>query len=201
MIPKIIHIVWVGDKKPPLKWINTWKEKHPKWGFILWNNELVKNYNFINKKHIDVFFKEKKYHGVADLVRYEILYDIGGYAMPADSECINPLDDLEIKENFFTCYENEVHYPGRLTPVMGSTKKNNFLKEIITGLTQKERLVEPWIDSGNCYLTEVAEKTKENIQIFPSYYFMPNHRLGDNWDGKSKIYSKQYSGTTFNIYE
>jgi len=195
MIEKIIHQVWVGDKEPPTEWMDTWKNAHPEWKYILWDNFLVKNYPFKNRKHINKLMEEKKYHGVADIVRYEAVYDMGGIALPADSKCVNPIDEL-IDREAFTCYENEVHYPGRLTPIVGAIKGNKFLKEVIDGLLSKDYIGEPWIDCGNKYLTDIYEKTQYKIDILPSYFFMPNHRLGGNWNGE-KIYSYQFSSTTF----
>ena len=32
--------------------------------------------------------------GKADILRYELLYEHGGFFIDADSECINPLDDF-----------------------------------------------------------------------------------------------------------
>jgi len=46
MINKIIHQLWIGPDKPPLKWMNTWKEKHPEWEYKFWGNEEIKNFRF-----------------------------------------------------------------------------------------------------------------------------------------------------------
>ena len=39
MIPKILHQIWIGPKEPPIKLMKTWKEKHPEFRYILWNEE------------------------------------------------------------------------------------------------------------------------------------------------------------------
>lgn len=201
MIPKIIHQVWVGPKTPPTRWMETWKEKHPGWAYILWDNNLLATYDFRNRDHIEKFMREGKYHGVADIVRYEAVYDFGGIAVPADSECLNSMDDLlDPDYDVFTTYENEKHYPGRLTPVIGASKRNDFLEHLVTGLLEKEEVEEPWIDTGNVFLTEIYEKFGK-ATVHPSWFFMPNHRLGGNWDGKGKPYALQYSGTTLGLYD
>ena len=45
-IPKIIHQLWIGSKPAPIKFMNTWKEKHVKLGFeyIFWNEEIQKRF-------------------------------------------------------------------------------------------------------------------------------------------------------------
>ena len=84
-IPKIIHKIWVGDKPAPMKWINTWVEKHPDWEHILWDNDKVYSRKWINEKHIGQYTEEGLWHGVADIIRYEILYEYGGIVSGEDS--------------------------------------------------------------------------------------------------------------------
>ena len=45
MIPKIIHQLWVGPKKPPLQLMETWKTNHPDWQYMFWNEETLKEHN------------------------------------------------------------------------------------------------------------------------------------------------------------
>jgi len=40
MIPKILHIIWVGDEqRQPRQLIDTWVKHHPEWNVRLWGNE------------------------------------------------------------------------------------------------------------------------------------------------------------------
>ncbi len=41
-IPKIIHQLWIGPKPAPTKFMQTWKEKHPDFDYIFWNEEELK---------------------------------------------------------------------------------------------------------------------------------------------------------------
>ena len=38
-IPKIIHQLWIGTKPAPIKLMDTWKDKHPNFEYIYWNEE------------------------------------------------------------------------------------------------------------------------------------------------------------------
>ena len=40
MIPKIIHQIWIGPKPAPTNLMNSWKNKHPDFEYILWNEQL-----------------------------------------------------------------------------------------------------------------------------------------------------------------
>jgi len=42
-IPKIIHQLWIGPQPAPLSIMQTWKEKHPDFKYILWNESNLKN--------------------------------------------------------------------------------------------------------------------------------------------------------------
>ena len=40
MIPKILHIIWVGDEqRQPRQLMDTWVKHHPEWNVRLWGNE------------------------------------------------------------------------------------------------------------------------------------------------------------------
>jgi glycosyltransferase involved in cell wall biosynthesis len=197
-IPKIIHQIWVGPKPMPTDLMKTWKEKHPDWEFILWDNERVASYNFKNRKHIDSCIERGLYHGAADLIRYEALYDFGGFVAPADSECINNIDELtNILEDCFACYENERVRKGLVSPHLASTKGNKLIGELIRRTVGREKEIKtPWIETGNQLLTDTINDFQYPIKIYPSHYFLPEHYTGDNYQGNDKIYAKHKWFTT-----
>ena len=156
-IPKIIHKIWVGDKPAPMKWINTWVEKHPDWEHILWDNDKVYSRKWINEKHIGQYTEEGLWHGVADIIRYEILYEYGGIVSGADSICINPIDELF--DNDYELFvpvddwgqfiENPTSIEEiRVSPLYASTKGHQFVKKMIEGITKMERVGTPYKSVG-----------------------------------------------------
>ena len=52
------------------------------------------------------------WEGVADMMRWEILDQHGGFAVDADSICIRPLEDWLFEPRIFACWENEIARPG-----------------------------------------------------------------------------------------
>ena len=76
-IPKIIHQLWIGPKPAPINLMNTWKEKHPDFEYIYWNEaEIVKrDFKFKCQDKIDEI---EEINGKADIMRWEILYSFGG---------------------------------------------------------------------------------------------------------------------------
>ena len=74
LIPKIIHIVWVGDeRKRPDNCIQTWRVHHPDWEIKVWGNDSLKDHAWVNAKHIQAMWLHEL-NGVADMMRWEILY-------------------------------------------------------------------------------------------------------------------------------
>lgn len=203
--PKIIHQVWVGDKRRPVKWMQTWQEKHPGWLYVLWDNDKILNFPWRNWKHMRTYWNARQWHGVADMARYEILYSFGGFVAPADSECLLPIDELlDMGPEFdcFSCLEEEGSYD-RIVPVLCATPGNELVGRLITGLHEQESLGPvPWIATGNGYMAKTYKSMDyKRLKFYPFHYFVPEHHQGAKYTGNDKIYCRQYWGTTNNLYE
>ena len=93
MIPKILHFVWIGDEsKIPNKCIQTWADKNPDYKISIWGNDELENRSWVNATHMMEMAKHELC-GVADMMRYEIIYNEGGITLDADSVCLAPLED------------------------------------------------------------------------------------------------------------
>lgn len=93
MIPKIIHQIWIGPKKRPDMWIDTFRidyiNKNPKYQYILWNEDNIDPlFNDFPIYRI-IYDIEQTYNGKSDILRYLILYIHGGIYIDADSVWIN----------------------------------------------------------------------------------------------------------------
>jgi len=206
-IEHIIHQVWLGPKQAPEKWMSTWKEKHPSWKYMRWDNDTIKDYQFINRDKIDECIKRNLYHGAADLIRYEVLKDFGGFAAEADSICLNPIDELmNIDEECFTCWEKEKRgqsiMTNLLTMWLGVKKGCRLMEILIEELKQRTKRIDvPWISTGNLFFTKTVNRLNYQIKVYPSYFFLPEHYDGRKYNGTGKIYAEHYWGTTKNLYE
>lgn len=117
-IPKRILQTWIGPLPPPVKWMETWKRLNPDWEYRLVGNEELHGRKWRNQRIVDhylrrceevrkagrfvtehgaVFTGEKAtlfaWHVIADVLRYEILLEEGGYMPGADTECLAPIPD------------------------------------------------------------------------------------------------------------
>lgn len=90
MIPRVVHVVWIGpDPFPHEAYLRSWAAHNPAWQVRLWtdaNRPLLVNeeiYDLVPVRSCQ-----------ADLLRLEILWRYGGFYADADCECLRPLDPL-----------------------------------------------------------------------------------------------------------
>lgn len=190
--------IWVGDEsKRPNTWIESWKQNHPKWKHTILGNDYVFGRKWKNQRIIDYYKEQGRWEGVADVVRYEYLYENGGFMHPADSICLEPID--EIFDNNYTAYavyENEIVRPGLISPLYACEKGDVFAKDIINELLKVKEFDMPWKTTGNLLMQKMAERGYPKLKILPSHTFTPIHYTGQRYKGNGKIYATQMWGTT-----
>jgi mannosyltransferase OCH1-like enzyme len=207
-IPRQLLHIWIGPNPPPMKWMGTWPEKHPLWDYKVFSENDLKNRTFYNQHLIDEYYKRNKFNGVADLIRYELLYEYGGFIPPADAVCLENTEELfvEDEDTCYTVYENEIIRPGYVSPIYAACPQNKFIKLIIETLHAlepaqlKDRV---WESTGNLFLKNMIELHNPKIKIFPSHFFIPKHFKAKTprYIGPDKIYADQMWGTTRKTYD
>jgi Glycosyltransferase sugar-binding region containing DXD motif len=171
MIPKKIHYVWVGTQEKSdliLKCIDSWKKHLPDYEVVEWDN--VK-FLSIKNNYSEQAFQNKKWAFVSDYVRLYALYHEGGIYLDTDVEITNNIDQF-LSHDFFTGYENYQGACSPITAVMGATKGNVIINNLL-----------------NYYLTANFETAKGlNMQTNTSRitnYFERKFGLKKPYDGKS----------------
>ena len=184
MIPRIIHQIWLGDKnKMPVDLMKTVKDMHFDWKYILWSENNLGD--LINQdRYNEVLYSrnsgETKYLKLADIVRYEKLFNYGGIYIDADSKCHKSFNDL-LEGKFFAAYENETKRPGLIANgVIGSIPNHPILGECINqiGRLSNKAIIRKsaFKVTGPILLTKVIQQSENtDIQIYPSRYFYPVH--------------------------
>ena len=225
VIPKIIHQLWIGPKKPPTKFMDTWKNIHEKEGFeyIRWTEEELKKRGFVSKL-VDKINDMDEINGKADIIRWELLYEYGGFFVDADAYCIEPVTYLVEKYKAFVGYENEKVRnagwcpPGNYDDVLAATHpliatgtmafppKHELPRLAIEWIKNNDINVEKtgkraWRTVGPGLLTRLYHaQSWPDITVLPSYLFLPIHVSGCSYNGREKIYANQEWGSTKQSY-
>ena len=199
MIPKTIHQIWIGPKRKPVKWMDTWRRKNPHMEYMLWTDYSL--FSFQDK--FKALIKRNMYAIVADIMRVEILYKYGGVYVDADSICIKSIEDAPFMDRDF--FVGRDFYQDRRSSqtnrvangTFGTVAGHPILKDYlnrIEGIPPGE-----YWRFGAQTLTDCLEG--KDVAILPVCTFTPV-----NWDGRladveGEIYAKQLWGSTKKVYE
>lgn len=238
MIEKNIHQIWIGDLEAPTEWLETWPKKNPDWNYIFWDNKKVFSRKWKNQKLIDhyrdiaentktfqsatgkTFTGEKAklfaWHIIADILRYEILFEFGGYMPGADTICTKSLTEnaswldydlytvntghlfedklkqLDPKNPHYSILKDRYHQDNA-SPILAGKKGNIFLKQIIDELSDLKVLGEAVDTTGNVFMGKMLNKYKPENILINKYYLQDDPRRKD-------CYSRHFSGTTKDNY-
>lgn len=204
-IPKRMHFIWVGDdSRRPDNCIMSWVRRHPDWEIKLWGNDDLGERPWINTRHI-LDMAKRELNGVADLMRWEILFEEGGIVIDADSICVRPLDDQLLEAEMFACWENELVRPGLIAAgYVGAEPGNPLIARIIADINAAPTVVDrmAWETVGPKRLTDNWRASAyANLTIYPSHYFIPRHFTGIEYTGPGTVYAKQEWASTLRSYD
>jgi len=145
MIPKILHMIWIGPKPFPYEAnLQKYIELHPEWKINLWTDS-----NLPRLRNRKIYKSIPIYAARADLLRIEILAIYGGVYVDADSYPIKPLDELT--EGLDNCFVT-TNRKGKIEiNLMGCSRDNKKMLRLVGGFKKY------WVKLGkkekkhNCY--------------------------------------------------
>ena len=215
MIPRRIGHIWIGPRPAPVQWMQTWRDAHPGMEYQVYGNDFLLSRRFRNQALLVHYFERREYAGVADILRYEILFEDGGVLPEADSICVTPIDPLLDEGRPWTCFEIDPaicdqhgmpRKKGLLCPILASPKAHPVLDALIDHIAATPitpDLPTPWKVTGNYMLRAFFRKRPQlarQITVFPAHYFVPEHYRGPKYAGPGPIYARQLWGTTTQGY-
>lgn len=197
-IYRTLHFVWVGDKSArPDNCIETWAKLNPGWEVRIWGNRELHSRSWRNAGHMG---RMPELCGVADMMRWEILQEQGGFALDADSICMRPLEEWLFEPDIFACWDNEIGRPGLIAnSFVYSHPGSELVRQIIEDIhdTADITALRAWQLTGLLRLTEtVRNMGYSKITIYPSHYFQPDHFTGVTYAGVGPVFGKQFWGST-----
>ncbi|PUE31005.1 hypothetical protein B9Z35_08185 [Limnohabitans sp. Jir61] len=207
---KTIHIVWVGDESiRPDAYINSWVDLNPTWEIKVWGNHELENYEWRLKSQLmHRWHTMKEMNGVADIMRWEIIHNEGGFGIDADGPCIRPLEDWLFEgTKMAACYESEYALPGRIASgYLYCMPKNEIVNTIIERIAKNNRMENfpAWRALATMQITYEYHKRRPvdpEFRIWPSHYFIPQHRWAPQYQGLGPVFSKQMFMSTHGTYK
>lgn len=197
-IPKIIHFIWVGGKLPYIYnfCIDSWKRHHPQWQVILWDDNKLETLSMQNRSLFDALTNNG---AKADVARYEILSQMGGFYVDIDFFCQKPLDFYAERASLFLgTFLPDVVGNG----IIGASSSNSFICDLLDGLgkidyRQADNLNSDQIMSMvgphfvRMILCQYLKNRKErgDIALLPSSYLhpFPNLERDEFWGYKKSL--------------
>jgi len=188
MIPKIIHQTWKNTTIPEefAGYQKKLIELHPDWEYRLWTDE--QNLEFVKQNFADfyeVFIRLPKNIMRADVIRYLIMYKIGGLYLDLDYEMIKPFDLLNF--DLVLPYNRQIKYGDRYDGIgnciFASAPGHKFWEYIIDDLKNtkdyeakfKSLSGKPYVPknttleeaiTGPAFVTKIFYSVKDELQNY-----------------------------------
>ncbi len=214
MIPHIIHYCWFGpsdimsDEARRIS-ITSWREKMPDYELMLWNE------NNIDINTLSPFarhaYKNKRWAYVADVVRFQKLYEYGGVYLDTDMLILRDPTPLFIKkENYNEIdisiwgIEDKEHIS---CGIIACNRNNQLMKDLYNFYTEhyKNNNMNVVIEIPKIVTKFITEKKKENLEniyrgqnkygaiIYPTEYFYPLPAANKKEDYRKFITNNSYA--------
>jgi Glycosyltransferase sugar-binding region containing DXD motif len=171
-IPRVIHCIWLGSKAIPEFFqpcVESWVRYHPDWKLELWRDDTLPPLSCQTEFERATNFKVRY-----DIVRHEVLRQLGGVIIDMDIEAIRPIDPL---------LKGVVAFGGRYPPrprkrigtqVLGAVPHHPFFEQVVERLreTVGKSNTSTSDQAGPAFLGHAAaEYGGGDLTIFPSETF------------------------------
>lgn len=185
-IPPLIHFIWLGSPLPvhAKEIVDSWASHHPGFTIKIWTDEDAKAFPWSKESSKKAFDLAPTYAGKADILRLEILFQLGGIYSDTDVICLKPFHDLIVQGcTFFGGLElNQVWeeygkplYVG--TAVMGAAKGSQVIGWCIDNFKpslEKGPSSDIILKGGPGLLSQsCSSNLNEDLLILPCSYIYP----------------------------
>ncbi|MGI8596727.1 MAG: glycosyltransferase [Thermoleophilaceae bacterium] len=168
MIPRVFHRIWLGEEPMPEEFVaygETWRRHHPDWTMELWTEERLPAL-----RHPDAFERGRNHSERSNVLRYELLWQLGGVYIDTDMECLRPIDPLLDS----VCAFAGSTRPGRIgSAIVGSVPGHPAFERAVElvpqGVAGGGRQTE---ETGPGFLTAILADFPD-VTVFPAAYFYP----------------------------
>ena len=186
LIPPIVHFIWMGSEPPKTVELAmaSWKKHNPSFEVKLWTDAEIQKFSW-SCPHSEMFFKTaKNWAEKSDILRFEILYQLGGIYCDTDAVCLNSFENLLNRGmSFFAGFEsNKIKRFGRPligSALIGAAPRSSVIKRCIdfSQTMEEAPAIHQHIRSGPGPITkasyEALESGEKNVLLLPCSYLYP----------------------------
>jgi hypothetical protein len=187
-----INAIWIGDESRVPSEVYTWGN------VTVHGNQVLGNITWELKDKMRHYASMGELNGVADCMRWELLYHYGGIFVDADSEKVRNLPDFINELSAVAAWENEIDRPGLIAcGFLKFEKHDKFVGDIIDWIKAEPiKGREAWEVVGPGAITTVFKHTKpRHLTILPSHFFFPRHHSGREYTGTYILAKQNWSST------
>lgn len=189
-IPRLLHLIWVGDTGIPdflISNIKKWSELMPTWQIRLWTNQDI-NSNEFQESTLKLINLSTKGAQKADIMRYYIIEKYGGVYMDADMTPNRSLESLisNLTTQTILCHDIELTWQYISIGFFAAVAHHKLFQracEICHNVelnTQDIHMTTGPRLLGEA-LTTVNLDNEEKIIVLPYYYFYYNNNFNDRF--------------------
>ena len=117
--------------------------------------------------------------------------------------CLENTDELwqAPEDHAYTCYENEKGRGNNVQPIFGCNPENTFVKHVLDELKKlkpQDLHHQPFMSTGNSFLSKFVPQYRNKLTIWPSHYFIPQFYMNGSqrYDGPEKVFADHQWGST-----
>ena len=192
MIPRKIHVIWIGDQNQfPEECVLTWRQQHPDWELTVWDNEALASYRWRCGDAMRQLQK-RDLRGVADCMRWDILFNEGGVVVDADMVSLRPLPEWLQQCQVFMPWLNELACPGALSSaVVGAEPGNALIAEMLLRIQDDPELAsKPIMEATGAgrLLALRKQHQYQGLTPLPSHFFLPRLPKIAPYEGSAPVY-------------
>ena len=204
MIPRILHMIWVGPRPAPEGWIGPWRAMHPTWEHRLWRDDDLAEFPMLNRVAYDYYRSKENWVGMSDIARMAILREQGGVYVDVDSKPLHTFDGAPFMESrFFAAYEPVASLPGRVAAgTVGAEAKHPIFDTLARLISEMPSIDEVWDTTGGTGLTAAILVHRQccNPLVLPARTFYATDAHGRPVPGREMAYSEHFWATTNRAY-
>lgn len=167
MIPRVLHLWW-HDRSAP-SWVtqsrDRWQHMHPHWAVVLWMDEPLSAVQAARANETSVLTEDRVRH-CANVVRWNLLWAIGGVWVDCDTEPLRPFDPL-LQEDTPFCGSLARPEP----TVIGGPPGHRLWRELILASARRSKPLPAPKLSGAHPLTHAIDRVGDVRVLEPGAFF------------------------------